>query len=46
MRGFLTKAFDNPSWERQLQARWLRKRQLNQDNEFDPDMLTIVPVKI
>lgn len=29
MREFLTKQFENPMWERQLQARWLRKRQLN-----------------
>ena len=27
MRSFLTKQFDNPSWERLLQARWLKKKQ-------------------
>ena len=46
MRSFLTMAFDNPSWERQLAARWLRKKQMNQDNEFDPNSQDIIPIKI
>jgi hypothetical protein len=37
MRGFLNNVFGNPGWERLVHARWLKKRQLNQDNDFDPD---------
>ena len=46
MRSFLTNQFNNPSWERLLQARWLRKQQLNQDNDFDPEFEKIVPVVV
>ena len=44
MRAFLTNQFDNPSWERLLQARWLKKKQQNKDNEFDPEYEKIVPI--
>jgi len=27
-----------------LQARWLKKKQQNQDNQFDPEYENIVPV--
>lgn len=37
MRAFLNNVFGNPGWERLVHARWLKKRQLNQDNDFDPD---------
>lgn len=36
-RSFLTNIFGNPGWERLVQARWLKKRQINHDNEFDPN---------
>ena len=44
MREFLNSVFGNVSWERLVHARWLKKRQLNQDNEFDPDKTDMVPV--
>jgi len=44
MRDFLNGVFGHVSWERLVHARWLKKRQLNQDNEFDPDKTDMVPV--
>jgi len=44
MREFLNGIFGNVSWERLVHARWLKKRQLNQDNDFDPDQTDVVPV--
>ena len=43
-RNFISLVKGNPQWERLVQARWLRKRQLNQDNEFDPNPVDLVPV--
>lgn len=37
MREFLNEVFGNAGWERLVHARWLKKRQINQDNDFDPD---------
>jgi hypothetical protein len=44
MRDFLNGVFGNAGWERLVHARWLKKRQQNQDNDFDPDKPDIGPV--
>ena len=44
MREFITNALGNPEWERLVRARWLKKRQLNQDNDFDPLKEKIAPI--
>ena len=43
-RHLVDKVKGNVQWERIVHARWLRKRQLNQDNDFDPRPDDLVPV--
>jgi len=35
----------NQGWQRLVQARWLKKRQVHHDNEFDPEQVPKVYVK-
>lgn len=44
MRAFLNEAQGNPQWDLLVRARWLRKRQQNQANDFDPTPDDIIPV--
>jgi hypothetical protein len=37
MRNFMTNSLGNPGWERLVRARWLKKRQVHHDNDFDPE---------
>jgi hypothetical protein len=35
-QAFLTKVFGNPGWMRLVEARWLKQRQIEHQNDYDP----------
>jgi hypothetical protein len=45
MRNYISDKFGNPEWERLVKARWLKKKQIHKDNDFDPEKVAKIHVK-